>query len=130
MAYEKGRTGQMNVAIHARYSSHEQDDGESIDYQLDRCSEVIKTQGWELPAGCTFVDRARSGTTTYRRDEFNRMIAAAKDTQRPFDVVVAWSTSRFGRNQDEAIFNKLALRRQGVDVKFVSQPVPDGHMGR
>ena len=44
------------------------------------------------------------------------MFGLAKDQ----DVVVAWLTSRFGRDQDEAIFNKIGLRRHGV---FVSQPV-------
>ncbi len=57
------------------------------------------------------------------------MVGIAKDRERPFDVVIAWSTSRFGRDQDEAIFNKIGLRRQGVDVRFVSQPVPEGHIG-
>ncbi|MDP6779135.1 MAG: recombinase family protein [Candidatus Latescibacteria bacterium] len=117
------------AAIYARYSSQEQTGGESIEYQLQRCREYIEAQGLVLPEESIFVDEARSGTSTLGRDEFNRMIALAKRSDTPFDVVVAWSTSRFGRNQDEAIFNKIGLRRQGVDVKFVSQPVPDGHMG-
>ena len=115
------------AAIYARYSSEEQTGGESVEYQLERCREYIAKQGWLLEEANVFVDRARSGTTTYRREAFNQMVAVAKD--RPFDVVVTWSTSRFGRDQDEAIFHKISLRRQGVEVKFVSQPVPDGHIG-
>ena len=117
------------AAVYARYSSEEQTGGESIEYQLERCREYIAKQGWSVAEINVFVDRAKSGTTTYRREEFNRMVALAKAKYRPFDIVVAWSTSRFGRNQDEAIFNKIGLRRQGVDVRFVSQPVPDGHIG-
>ena len=117
------------AAIYARYSSDEQTGGESIEYQLERCKEHIQQQGWRLDEANVFIDRARSGTTTYRRDEFNRMVASAKAQDRPFDVVVCWSTSRFGRDQDEAIFNKISLRKQGVEVKFVSQPVPEGHIG-
>ena len=117
------------AAVYARYSSDEQTGGESIEYQLERCREYITKQGWSLGEANVFVDRAKSGTTTYRREEFNRMVGLAKTKDRPFEVVVAWSTSRFGRNQDEAIFNKIGLRRQGVDVRFVSQPVPDGHIG-
>ena len=78
----------MNVtraAIYARYSSDEQTGGESIDYQLERCREYITGQGWSLPAESVFVDQARSGTTTYRRDEFNRMIALSKQKDRPRD---------------------------------------------
>ena len=117
------------AAIYARYSSVEQTGGESIDYQLERCREFIAKKCWSLDEANIFIDEARSGTTTYRREAFNQMVAAAKAKDRPFDVVVTWSTSRFGRNQDEAIFNKISLRRQGVEVKFVSQPVPDGHIG-
>ena len=117
------------AAVYGRYSSEEQTGGESIEYQLERCREYVAERSWSLDESNVFVDRARSGTSTYRREEFNRMVGLAKSKDRPFDVVVAWSTSRFGRNQDEAIFNKIGLRRQGVDVKFVSQPVPDGHIG-
>jgi len=117
------------AAVYARYSSEEQTGGESIEYQLERCREYIAKQGWSVAEINVFVDRAKSGTSTYRREEFNRMVALAKAKDRPFDVVVAWSTSRFGRNQDEAIFNRIGLKHQGVDVKFVSQPVPDGHIG-
>ena len=120
----------MRAAIYARYSSDEQTGGESIEYQLERCRAHIAEQGWSLKKENIFEDRARSGMTTYGRDEFNRMIGLAKQKDRSFDVVVAWSTSRFGRNQDEAIFNKISLSRQGVEVKFVSQPLPDGHIGK
>ena len=119
----------IRAAIYARYSSDEQTGGESINYQLEQCREYIANQGWALDEASIFIDEARSGTTTFRREEFNRMVGMVKDRDRPFDVVVAWSTSRFGRDQDEAIFNKIGLRRHGVEVKFVSQPVPDGHIG-
>ena len=117
------------AAIYARYSSEEQTGGESIDYQLERCREFIAKQGWSLDEANVFIDEAKSGTSTFRREEFNRMVGVAKAKDRPFDVVVAWSTSRFGRDQDEAIFNKISLKRHGIEVKFVSQPVPDGHIG-
>ena len=118
-----------SAAIYARYSSEEQTGGESVEYQLERCREYVADQSWLLAEANIFIDEARSGTTTYRREAFNQMVAAAKAKDRPFDVVVTWSTSRFGRDQDEAIFHKISLRRQGVEVKFVSQPVPDGHIG-
>ena len=89
------------AAVYARYSSEEQTGGESIEYQLERCREYIAKQGWSVAEINVFVDRAKSGTSTYRREEFNRMVALAKAKDRPFDVVVAWSTSRFGRNMDE-----------------------------
>ena len=125
----------MKAALYARYSSHEQDGGESIDFQLERCKSYIAEQGWSIEDSMLFIDQARSGTSTYRREDFNRMIALSKQTRPPFDVIVVWSTSRFGRNMEESAFNKAFLRRQGIDVKFVSQPLPDGegvmgHVGK
>jgi len=116
------------AAVYARYSSEEQTGGESIEYQLEQCKDHITKKGWSL--GEVFVDRAKSGTSTYRREAFNRMVALAKAKDRPFDVVVAWSTSRFGRNMDECAVNKAFLRKHGVEVQFVSQPLPEGHVGK
>ena len=43
------------------------------------------------------------------------MVALAKQDKRPFDAVVVWSTSRFGRNMDECTVNEAFLRKQGRD---------------
>ena len=59
------------AAVYARFSSEEQTGGESIEYQLERCREHIIQQSWLLDESNVYVDRARSGTTTYRREEFS-----------------------------------------------------------
>ncbi len=118
------------AAIYARYSSDEQTGGESIDYQLERGREFIAEQGWSLDEANIFIDEARSCTSTFRREEFNRMVALTKQDKPSFNVVVVWSTSRFGRNMDECAVNKAFLRKQGVEVHFVSQPLPEGHVGK
>jgi site-specific DNA recombinase len=120
----------MRAAIYARYSSDEQTGGESIDYQLERGREFVMKRGWSLDEGSIFIDEARSGTSTFRREKFNHMVALAKQSPPQFDVVVVWSTSRFGRNMDECAVNKAFLRKQGVEVHFVSQPLPEGHVGK
>ena len=129
------QTNMTRAAIYARYSSLEQTGGESIEFQLERCRDYIEAEGLNLPDENVFVDEAKSGTTTLHRDEFNRMIALARQGRPPFDVLVVYSTSRFGRNMDEAAFNKAFLRRQGIEVKFASQPMPEGdgimgHVGK
>ena len=78
----------MRAAIYARYSSDEQTGGESIDYQLERCREHIANQGWSLDEANIFIDEARSGTSTFRREEFNRMVALTKQDKPSFNVVV------------------------------------------
>ena len=118
------------AAIYTRYSSHEQDGGESIEFQTRRCKEYIKNQGWKFSEENLFIDRARSGTMVAGRDGFNKMIELATGKERPFDYIVSFHTSRFGRNIEEAFYNKLILGNNGVEVKFVSQSIPEDHTGK
>lgn len=76
-------------------------------------------------------EEGRSGRKTKNREAFQRMIAAAKEKPKPFDVVVLWKFSRFARNQDESTFYKSMLRKKlGIDVISVSEPIMDGMYGR
>lgn len=58
------------------------------------------------------------------------MIAAAKEKDCPFTVLLVWKFSRFARNQEESIFYKSILRSKcGVDVVSISEPLIAGHFG-
>ena len=73
----------------------------------------------------------KSGRKSQNRDAFQRMIAMAKTTPKPFDVIVLWKFSRFARNQDESTFYKSLLRKKlGIDVESVSEPLIEGMYGR
>lgn len=73
----------------------------------------------------------KSGRKSQNRDAFQRMIATAKTTPKPFDVIVLWKFSRFARNQDESTFYKSLLRKKlGIDVESVSEPLIEGMYGR
>ena len=113
----------MRAAVYARFSSEEQTGGESIEFQLERCQEFITAQGWSLSDENVFIDRARSGTSTHRRDGFNRMISLADVAAPPFDYVIVYSTSRFSRDMTESALFKAMLRRRGVSVRSVTEPI-------
>ncbi|MCD8149119.1 MAG: recombinase family protein [Clostridiales bacterium] len=70
-----------------------------------------------------------SGRKTDNRPSFRQMIAAAKSPEHPYDVVLVWKFSRFARNQEESIVYKSLLKKSGVEVVSVSEPLPDGIMG-
>ena len=73
----------------------------------------------------------KSGRKSQNREAFQRMIATAKTTPKPFDVIVLWKFSRFARNQDESTFYKSMLRKKlGIDVESVSEPLIEGMYGR
>lgn len=76
-----------------------------------------------------FMDIGISGRKAEKRPAFREMIATAKSKEHPFDVILVWKFSRFARNQEESIVYKSLLRKAGVEVVSVSEPLPDGIMG-
>lgn len=76
-----------------------------------------------------FLDIGISGRKAEKRPAFRDMIATAKSKEHPFDVILVWKFSRFARNQEESIVYKSLLRKAGVEVVSVSEPLPDGIMG-
>lgn len=76
-----------------------------------------------------FEDIGISGTKADKRAAFQDMIALAKSKDHPFDVILVWKFSRFARNQEESILYKSLLKRSGVTVISVSEPIIDGPFG-
>ncbi|MBR1391043.1 MAG: recombinase family protein [Lachnospiraceae bacterium] len=70
-----------------------------------------------------------SGRKAEKRPQFINMIAAAKSSEHPFDVILVWKYSRFARNQEESIVYKAMLKRENVDVVSVSEPISDDPFG-
>lgn len=121
----------MELKIGAAYVrvSDERQDEYSPTSQLKKVREYASKEGYIIPEEYVFYDDGISGKSVKKRDEFNRMIAAAKDKDRLFDKIYVWKFSRFARCQEEAIVYKNLLAKNGVSVVSVSEPIPDGHFG-
>ena len=115
-------------AAYIRVSDERQDEY-SPDSQLKKIREYAAKDGYMIPDEFVFYDDGISGKSTKRRDDFNRMIAIAKEKTHPFDVIYVWKFSRFARNQEESMVYKNLLRKKGVTVVSVSEPIPEGHFG-
>ena len=115
-------------AAYIRVSDERQDEY-SPDSQLKKIREFAAKDGYMIPDEYVFYDDGISGKSTKRRDDFNRMIAIAKEKTHPFDVIYVWKFSRFARNQEESMVYKNLLRKKGVTVISVSEPIPEGHFG-
>ena len=74
-------------------------------------------------------DGGKSGKSMIHRDRFLDLISIAKKKPKPFDMILVWKFSRFTRNQEEAITLKSMLKRNGIDVVSISEPLPDGPFG-
>ena len=109
--------------------SDERQDEYSPDSQLKKIREYAAKEGYIIPDEYVFYDDGISGKSVEKRDEFNRMIAIAKEKTHPFDRIYVWKFSRFARNQEESMVYKNLLRKKGVTVVSVSEPIPEGHFG-
>ena len=109
--------------------SDERQDEYSPDSQIKKIREYASKDGYIIPDEYVFYDDGISGKNTKKRDEFNRMIAIAKDKSHPFETIFVWKFSRFARNQEQAILYKNLLRKNNVSVVSVSEPIPEGHFG-
>ena len=115
-------------AAYIRVSDERQDEY-SPDSQLKKTREYAAKDGYIIPDEYVFYDDGISGKSARKRDNFNRMIAIAKEKEHPFDVIYVWKFSRFARNQEESMVYKNLLRKKGVSVVSVSEPIPEGHFG-
>lgn len=104
----------------------------SPESQLEEIIKYAKNNTIVIPQEYIFMEsEGRSGKRANNRPQFQKMIATAKNTPRPFDCILVWKFSRFARNQDESTFYKGMLRKKlGIDVVSISEPVLDGMYGR
>ena len=115
-------------AAYVRVSDERQDEY-SPDSQLKKIREYAAKDGYMIPDEYVFYDDGISGRSAKKRGNFNLMIATAKDKDCPFDVIYVWKFSRFARNQEESLVYKNLLKKKGITVRSVSEPIPEGHFG-
>ena len=119
--------GRIPAAIYARVPSVAQDVENSIDAQIATCREWAARNGYFVVR--EFTDRARSGRADNRPD-FREMIKVAGRPGCPFEAVIVWKFSRFFRDRTESAFYKQRLRRNGVAVYSINEPVDDSAVGK
>ena len=113
----------MKAVIYARYSSHSQKDA-SIEQQLRVCRQYAREHDIQIVG--EYCDHAISGTSD-KRPEFVRMI---KDSEkRHWEQVLVYKIDRFARNRYDSATYKVKLRKNGVKVTSVMEPIPDGPEG-
>ena len=116
------------AAAYIRVSSERQDEY-SPDSQKKLIREYAKKNNIEVPEDLIFFDDGISAKTATKRTQFNRMIALAKEKEPPFNAILVWKFSRFARNQEESIVYKNILRKKGIQVISISEPIIDSPFG-
>lgn len=105
------------AVIYARYSSYNQSE-RSIEGQIEDCIAYANRKGYQIIG--QYIDRARSGTETEHRQDFQRMIADS--ARRQFQTVIVWKLDRFSRNRYDFAVYKYELSKNGVTVESINEP--------
>lgn len=113
-----------NAVIYARYSSHEQRE-KSIEDQIRECEAAAERAGDTVVA--VYADRAKSGTSAAKRAEFMRMVNDSKFAD--WERVWTYKTDRFARNRYDSAIYKRVLAKNGIDVSYAAEAIPDGPIG-
>ena len=118
------------VAVYIRYSSENQRDGYSVEYQLDECMKYINDHNMIFVKA--YVDEAVSGKSTVNRNAFFDMIGDVKRGE--YDCVVVYKYSRFARNLVEATLYRQQIEKAGAQLisamERIDDSTPEGRMMR
>ena len=105
----------LRVTYYARVSTDKDEQLNSLENQISYYTELIQSKpNWTYIDG--YIDEGISGTSTKKRDSFNRMIADAKAGR--FDFIITKEISRFSRSTLDSIQYTQELLEHDVGVFF------------
>lgn len=118
------------AAVYIRYSSENQRDGYSVEYQLDECKKYINEHGFSFEKA--YIDEAVSGKSTNNREAFFSLLSDVKNGL--YDVVIVYKYSRFARNLMEATLYRQQIEKNGAKLisamERIDDSTPEGRMMR
>ena len=105
----------LRVTFYARVSTDQDEQLNSLENQVQYYTELIQSKkNWTFIPG--YIDEGISGTSTKKRDDFNRMIRDAKAGL--FDFIITKEISRFSRSTLDSIKYTQELLDYNVGVLF------------
>lgn len=110
----------LKVAAYARVSMDTDRLRHSLSAQISYYNNLIqKNPLWEFVE--VYADLGISGTSTKKRDEFNRMIKDAENGK--IDIILTKSIQRFARNTLDLLETVRHLKDLGVEVRFEKENI-------
>ena len=120
------KTGGKRVALYLRVSTGKQAQREiSIPDQRRQMNIFCAAQGFHVVDEFSDAKSARTG----KRKGFQALIEAALRPDKPFDLVLVHSFSRYFRDGIEGEIVARKLRAHGVELQSLTQPVGNDPMG-
>ena len=110
----------LRVACYSRVSTDEEMQLHSLNAQVKYFREYVNNApNWTLVG--TYFDEGITGTSTKKRESFNRMILDAEE--RKFNLILTKEVSRFARNLLDSIAYTRKLLEKGIAVYFLSDGI-------
>jgi site-specific DNA recombinase len=110
-----------NAVIYTRVSTKEQaDTNQSLEIQKKYCLQYALKNDLNVLG---FFGGTYESAKTDERNEFNRMIKFVKNQKEGVSHILVYSLDRFSRTGDNAIFISSELKRQGISIMSVTQPI-------
>lgn len=123
-------TPRKRAAIYIRYSSENQRDGYSVEYQEEECRKYLEAEGYETVR--VYVDEATSGRTAAKRTAFFELLSDVRSGE--YDAVAVYKFSRFARNLLEATLYRQQIEKHGARLlsamERIDDATPEGRMMR
>ena len=109
----------MRVALYARVSTQRQAQAQTVEQQIERLTDHVGQQGWDVLPDQVFRDDGYSGASL-RRPGLDRLRdrAAARD----LDLVVITAPDRLARNYVHQVLLLEELQGHGCEVRCKRQP--------
>lgn len=113
----------MMLRVHAyiRYSSVMQDDGFSVEYQIQEIQEYCKRNGWILEK--VHIDQALTAKQVAGRESFFDLLNCIVNNE--VDVVMVYKMNRMFRNAEESHVYRKKFRQHGVKIISVTEPIDE-----
>lgn len=101
---------------------------QSVPQQKEEISEYCKRH--RLILAHVFSDTAKSGGSVEGREAFEDMLDMSSDPDLRPRGVLLWNFARFSRDLDDSSYYKALLRKRGIVVHSLTDPIPEGVYGR
>ncbi len=119
----------MDCVVYVRVSTDEQVQGTSLDMQQKACADFAEGKGWNLPKENIFRDEGESAKAT-NRPELLRMLEFCRRAKGSVQCCIVWKLDRFARNSDDHVMLRAVLRKSGVTLMSVTEPIDESPTGK
>jgi DNA invertase Pin-like site-specific DNA recombinase len=117
----------INCVIYCRVSSRDQIEGTSLESQETACRDYAQHHGMAVVK--VFVEEGESAKFA-QRPQLLSLLEFCKNKSRSIETLIVWKLDRFARNVEDHFAIKATLRRHGVRVVSVTEPLETDANGR